>query len=110
MTIVQNEQVRSYEDAPQVREPPGCRSLPIAAARPRGWSSVLSQLEGSEQNRWFPGCSEHPRGLEPASLLKPQDYPVLATCQACGRTVRCQGYLLGDWAHVVPQQSAPAGS
>ena len=36
----------------------------------------------------------------PADLRNPVSYPVLATCRECGRPVRCERYLFGEWEHL----------
>jgi hypothetical protein len=37
---------------------------------------------------------------QPGSILRPLDYPLVAACLACGRTVRCETYFMSDWYHI----------
>ena len=38
-------------------------------------------------------------------LYNATHYPVEAVCMACGRQIRCDGWLLGEWHHVEPETS-----
>ncbi len=35
-----------------------------------------------------------------ADLRNPLHYPVTAACDRCGREIRCNRYLTGEWRHV----------
>jgi len=81
---------------------------PVTEPASGGWLIMPTALTEEHAITPEPDSATRERDGEPASLLRPQDYPVLATCLVCKRSVRCEGYLLGEWAHVIPQQTSPA--
>ena len=40
------------------------------------------------------------RDGDPADLLRPDDYPIISVCCRCGRPVRCERWLMGEWRHL----------
>jgi hypothetical protein len=55
------------------------------------------------------GSARRERDGEPASITRPTDYPILAVCLTCRQPIRCEGWLLGEWAHI-ERFSNPEGS
>lgn len=36
---------------------------------------------------------------EPTNGLRPMEFPLVAICAECGRTIRIERYFLADWVH-----------
>jgi hypothetical protein len=47
-----------------------------------------------------PGSARRVRDGQPADLRNPTQYPAEAVCLACGRPIRCEGWLLSEWFHI----------
>ena len=64
---------------------------------------VLSVIPSGHEILPEPGSARRERDGEPADLRNPTDYPAIAVCLTCGRPIRCERWLTGDWRHTEPE-------
>jgi hypothetical protein len=96
--------VRLDEDRTDVLRGLDLRGGPLPAVR-----QVHRELDARrDEHEIVPrqGTIRRERDGQPGSLFIPGDYPLLAQCFACGRTVRCDSYLLGGWFHTDEDETA----
>ncbi|HLK79229.1 MAG TPA: hypothetical protein VKU77_36995 [Streptosporangiaceae bacterium] len=88
------------------------------ARQAAGTAAGLNELIAADWKLIAPAPAAEPRSRHPVvpergsvrtagdrlgTVMRAGDYPVTATCSACGHPVRCASYFTHEWVHTGPE-------